>query len=70
MARVVSSKPVGEWEEECPHCHYLVAFVPTDIVDYVDHDEGERVRYVTCPKCHRSIDKKKKSTMYEDDSGY
>jgi len=67
MARVVSKRPEGEWEEVCPHCRYRVAFHPGDIVEFRDHDEGEDVRYVTCPQCRRIINKPKPK-RYEDDT--
>lgn len=67
MARVISDKPVGSWEETCPHCHYRIEFCPKDIVDFRDEDECEHVRYVTCPKCRGTINKKPLS-HYDDDT--
>lgn len=59
MARVISDKPVGAWEETCPGCRYRVEFHPGDIVEFRDWEEGENVRYVKCPKCKRRINKPK-----------
>lgn len=56
MARVVSSKPEGEWKETCKGCHYKVAYHPGDIVSGRDEDDGTRYRYVKCPKCGRTRD--------------
>lgn len=67
MARVIGTKPEGEWEEVCPHCRYRVAFHPGDIREYRDWDDGESFRYVVCPKCKKRIDKPK-SSKYEDDT--
>lgn len=55
MARVVSATPVGEVERECDTCHFLIAYVPSDVREYRDYDECEHYRYVTCPKCHSPI---------------
>lgn len=65
MARVLSASPVGEVECLCPSCHYRIAYHPSEIVEYRDWDEGEDVRYVTCPQCKRRIDMPK-PVEYDD----
>ena len=55
MARVVSSKPVGSWEQTCPKCRFRVEFHPGDIVEFYDSDECETLRYVLCPQCEKRI---------------
>ncbi len=67
MTRVVSKKPVGEWEHVCKSCHYKVSFVPSDVWEGRDPDDNTQYRYVTCPSCHVMIDMPKRND-YEDDT--
>lgn len=56
MARVIGNKPEGAWQEVCKGCHYKIEFSPADIYEGRDYDDWSRYKYVTCPKCKRTID--------------
>jgi len=71
MARVLSDKPVGAFERVCPGCHYRIEFCGADIREGSDPDDGDRWKYVTCPRreCRRKIDllvEERERAKYED----